>query len=208
MVPNYDDAVASRTAQCDFSHLDVPRMMVSLNPSLESEFVFLFNQNSIKTSMNFTVQLNSSISIGAAKRSGVKDPLIGFGGNLDDQLFSDDQLGPLHWCQVREIFFLIPFEVKGMGSKWQFSFWLWTKRTFVWFIIKRKFGTMTVFLSIWKDLGKDLSECEVIYLNRYPPNVATVLSIIYYPLFLLTVYSTCLRNEKMSVIIYYCLSPV
>ena len=49
---------------------------------------------------------------------------------------------------------LIPFQSRGLRSWWQFSFWLWTERTCVWFMIKRKTVTVVVFFSVWKELEK------------------------------------------------------
>ena len=42
--------------------------------------------------------------------------------------------------------FMIPFKLKGIQSKWLFSFWLWTKRNSIWFIIKWKNVTNIIFL--------------------------------------------------------------
>ena len=31
-----------------------------------------------------------------------------------------------YWCELKSIYFLIPFILKGIWSQWQFSVWLWT----------------------------------------------------------------------------------
>ena len=56
--------------------------------------------------------------------------------------------------------FLTIFKLKGTRSWWRLFFWLWTKRSSVWLLIKRKTVTMIVFISIWKELEKDSSECK------------------------------------------------
>ena len=45
-----------------------------------------------------------------------------------------------------------------------FSFWLWTKWTSIWLVIKRKSGPTIIFISMWKETERDSP--DVIDLNR------------------------------------------